>query len=360
MERFKIAHVDPLGQGVSKVGEKVTFIRKTLPGESGTCEIHKQAKSVQFATVVKIEGPSSERIESECPHFSECPGCHYLHTDYESEIRYKEQSLRKYFQGVLDENTPVKIISSNKRFHYRNRMQLHYNKKMNSLGFIDSLTNKTVEVPSCKLFDERLRDKWSSLYEKNFPKSAPTKGHVEISLNSDAIWNERYAHDGFSQVNSEMNEQLCTLVKEHFDKHRSLKEDEFVLDLFGGAGNLSASINHQTVVVDSFASGTNNSTQTFIKHNIFKESVEKFLKKTPSLNFPVILIDPPRSGFKNINDWLEKFRPELVIFVSCFAAKQARDLQSVATKYSLKELVLMDMFPGTHHYETIAVLQNNS
>ena len=42
---FSIEHMDPMGQGVSKVSDKVTFIAKTLPNEKGQASIIRSAKA---------------------------------------------------------------------------------------------------------------------------------------------------------------------------------------------------------------------------------------------------------------------------------------------------------------------------
>ena len=88
---FKIDHLDPLGQGVSKEN-KITFIEKTLPGEIGSAEVYRKAKGVIFGRLTnpdKLEVESPDRIKPECPHFHECRGCQYLHTDYNNEIVFK-------------------------------------------------------------------------------------------------------------------------------------------------------------------------------------------------------------------------------------------------------------------------------
>lgn len=46
---FKIEHIDPLGQGVSRLNDQVTFIGKTLPEETGQAKVIRRAKGVQFA-----------------------------------------------------------------------------------------------------------------------------------------------------------------------------------------------------------------------------------------------------------------------------------------------------------------------
>ena len=123
--------MDPLGQGVSKVTDKIVFIPGTLPGEEGHAEILKESKGVAFAKIISISKRSPQRIEPECPHFSECNGCHYLHTDYSSELEFKKKSLEKDFQKFKN-LPPLEIFEAPSRLNYRNRVQLHYHKKCRS------------------------------------------------------------------------------------------------------------------------------------------------------------------------------------------------------------------------------------
>ena len=94
---FKITTVDSLGQGVSKETDKITFIPKTLPNETGTAEIMAEKKGVAFARPSSIEQKSPLRVQAPCPHFEVCPSCHFQHTTYEQELQFKEQAMEKLF-----------------------------------------------------------------------------------------------------------------------------------------------------------------------------------------------------------------------------------------------------------------------
>ena len=46
---FHIESVDSLGQGVSKITDKITFIPKTLPGEKGAARVLAEKSKIAFA-----------------------------------------------------------------------------------------------------------------------------------------------------------------------------------------------------------------------------------------------------------------------------------------------------------------------
>ena len=54
--------------------------------------------------------------------------------------------------------------------------------------------------------------------------------------------------------------------------------------------------------------------------------------------------------------FLELEAPKIV-YVSCNPSTQARDLQLLSQKYRLVKIQPVDMFPHTHHVETVALLE---
>jgi 23S rRNA (uracil1939-C5)-methyltransferase len=89
-----------------------------------------------------------------------------------------------------------------------------------------------------------------------------------------------------------------------------------------------------------------------------KLALQKFEKHT-SKGFSTFIVDPPRSGFKELKTWSDKFKPSTIIYVSCNPQTQLRDLQSLLADYSLKEIHILDLFPATFHFESIVVLKRN-
>ena len=71
----------------------------------------------------------------------------------------------------------------------------------------------------------------------------------------------------------------------------------------------------------------------------------------------VVITDPPRAGMheKLVNKLLEIAAPKIV-YVSCNTATQARDIALLSIKYRLEKIQPVDMFPHTHHIESVALL----
>lgn len=371
--KFKIDHIDPLGQGVSKQSKKVGFIRKTLPGETGEANILKRSKGVLFAGPEKLERPSPQRVAPACPHFNDCPSCHFLHTSWDNELAIKHKTLEFEIQRrlkglpLLQQGLPhIELHQGENRLGYRNRIQLHYDLKQKRLGYIDPLKKRIVEVPSCLIPSSAIQTKLKKLYTssswmQSIPADSPQKGHVElIHRNSgvDLVWNSRYSDGGFNQVNPEMNESLVQLITRKIEE---LNPKRGVWDLFGGSGNLTRRIPKiPTLVADSYQTTPQQQGQhIFAQADLYQDNIIAELKQKSGFDPDLLLIDPPRSGLKQLNLFLQELRPQHCLYVSCHQGTQIRDLLGIETGYSLKEVHLLELFPSTYHFETVFLLQIN-
>lgn len=359
---FKIEHMDPLGQGVSKITDKIVFIPGTLPGEEGEAEILKESKGVAFAKVTSLTKSSPQRITPECPHFEECNGCHYLHTDYTSELEFKKKSLIKDFQK-FEALPEVEVLKAPSRLNYRNRVQLHYHKKAKLIGFHQYKSNRIAKTDDCKIFEPQLQECFDETLQ-NFQKllaSGPVKGHVEIYLKDGKVqrsFNKSYSEGGFSQVNAPMNHKAVELIQEELQK---ISSNHLILDLFGGSGNLTQGQTSPSIVVDAYPADKTSGNQRFLNLDLFSEqSLDQLLQEIGEENVSQMVIDPPRSGFKLLVDYVEAFGPEKIIYMSCKPSTMARDLAPIKNQFDFKKFMLLDFFPSTFHYEALAVLERKA
>lgn len=351
---FQIDHIDPLGQGVHKDGKTVCFIPKTLPGETGYAEIIKRSKGVSFGKLISVEATSEQRIKPECKHFDKCPGCQFLHAPYEFEIETKKNSMLRLFRpiGVQD----VITHAAPRRWSYRNRMQLHYDKVKNVIGV---QTPEGIQpIPSCLMPNAELIDEYIAL-QKSWQELVirqPSQGHIEIYAKDGSVKtsiNRPYADGGFTQVFSEMNKKALALVQ-NFTQGKKLAN---VMDLFGGAGNLSKHlIESKVLVVDGVIPDQSiNALHQFLQLDLYSKSALFELKKRFSSTVDLMLVDPPRSGFQGLKEYVDVFKPKYLVYMSCFAPTMVRDLRELGIKNI--ELHLLDFFPSTHHLETLAFIE---
>lgn len=172
----------------------------------------------------------------------------------------------------------------------------------------------------------------------------------------------------FFQTNAEQNAQLVSWV---WDKLNT-KMPTTLLDLFCGIGNFSVPLllqGWQVTGVEhnqrSIAWARQNSvhpastaTISYQCENVTR-SLSQFNQK--NLHFDVILLDPPRQGLdKEAVTHLIAMAPKKIVYISCDPATMARDLARMcASGYGVTEVTPVDMFPQTHHIESVIVLEKN-
>lgn len=72
----------------------------------------------------------------------------------------------------------------------------------------------------------------------------------------------------------------------------------------------------------------------------------------------VVITDPPRAGMHaDVVARLNELLPDRIVYVSCNPATQARDIQLLSANYEVKAVRPVDMFPHTHHVESVALLE---
>lgn len=72
----------------------------------------------------------------------------------------------------------------------------------------------------------------------------------------------------------------------------------------------------------------------------------------------VMIVDPPRAGMhEDVVKTILRTRPEVLVYVSCNPATQARDLALLDSSYQLTDVQPVDMFPHTHHVENVCRLE---
>ena len=72
----------------------------------------------------------------------------------------------------------------------------------------------------------------------------------------------------------------------------------------------------------------------------------------------VMIIDPPRAGMhQDVINVILKAQPDVIVYVSCNPATQARDLELLDPEYRVTHVQPVDMFPHTHHVENVCRLE---
>jgi 23S rRNA (uracil1939-C5)-methyltransferase len=86
-------------------------------------------------------------------------------------------------------------------------------------------------------------------------------------------------------------------------------------------------------------------------------------RRSLSLDFDVVVLDPPREGCRpsSIDRLVTQYEPSRIVYVSCDPESLARDLRQITRfRYAIDSMQPVDMFPHTPHIETVAVLSRTN
>lgn len=175
----------------------------------------------------------------------------------------------------------------------------------------------------------------------------------------------KFAPQDFFQVNSSINRKMVPRAVELLKLDGSQK----VLDLFCGLGNFTLPIAKnaaEVVGVEGDNVMVQRAKQTALDNGISNTSYFSFdltsdVKSEPWMKqkYDRILLDPPRSGAKEVIEQFGKLGASRIVYVSCHPGTLARDAEELVNKqgYRLVGAGVMDMFPHTAHVESIAVFE---
>jgi len=196
-----------------------------------------------------------------------------------------------------------------------------------------------------------------------FAQAREIIGEVGIALELEAGLELQADADLFTQVNRAQNLKLVATVMEMAAPSRAAR----VLDLFCGAGNFSlpaARRGAEVMGVDTDALAVTAAARNAARLNFERaqfarmEAAElvRFLLRA-HYRSDVVIMDPPRSGARELMAQLLRMRPARIIYVSCDVATLARDLRELSDGgYRIATVRAFDFFPNTHHAEIVAVL----
>ena len=141
---------------------------------------------------------------------------------------------------------------------------------------------------------------------------------------------------------------------------------ESALDLYSGVGLFTLPLSRRFKHV--VAVEANPAAARFARRNLQRAgltntrvvtaTVTEWIRNAAAERADFILLDPPRAGAESavIKGMLD-LRPRYISYVSCDPATLARDLKKlIAGGYTIDSIAGFDLFPQTHHVETVVRL----
>jgi len=170
----------------------------------------------------------------------------------------------------------------------------------------------------------------------------------------------------FIQINRDINRSMIDQALKWLDAG----EGDTVLDLFSGLGNFALPIARQGARVTAVEGeaglvgrGRENAERNglaeavdFHVANLFEDVSDQSWARQ---DHRLAVLDPPRSGAREIIPHLGRMGVERIVYVSCHPATLARDAGQLVHEegFTLRAAGIMDMFPHTGHAEAMAVFE---
>lgn len=401
----------PGGVGLAHAEGLTLFVSLAAPGDLLRVVIDRIQGKVGFASILEILQPSPLRIAPTCPYFGRCGGCDFQQLTYEAQLNAKVEIVRDCLHRIAKIDTPlnIPIHRSPNQWHYRARAMWQVDTSHKLLGYFERGSNRVCDVEYCAVLVpelqitlEQVRSEFSAATDVDRLRDievvagdegvsvAPPLAGFKTDIVSRVIGNECYyfSAEAFFQINHELldpliAEALCPPNREEGagtgaigepagSDTRAAAKVGSAIDLYCGVGLFTLPLARRfkrVIAVESSPRATG-----FARRNlesaglnnveVLTSRVSDWMKQHSRSFGPVdfLLLDPPRAGAENaVIAGILELRPARIAYVSCDPATLARDLRKlIASNYTLDSVVAFDMFPQTHHVETVAHLKSNN
>lgn len=394
------------GFGVARSDEgRVIFVSDALPGERVRAAVTDDSKkSFWYAQTVAVlessphrrEHPWAEAGLDRAPG-TRAGGADFGHIELSHQRELKQQVLRDSLQrfGKLSPeklaafDLSVQPIDDGDGLGWRTRISLAVDKK-GSLGVFAERSRNHVPVQSIPLAVPELQQRaplgenfrgasrvdlvWTSTGEYRI--IIDRKGSSKVITEQLDDRNFQLPELAFWQVHPRAAATIARAVVE-FAAEAGFNPDAKNLDLYAGLGLLTAAL------ADHFDSGSrivsvefDADASKFAAKNLqelpmvttFKGETLHFLRqetadhvKRADFDTATVVLDPPRTGAgKPVITELGKLKPVSIIYVACDPVALSRDIAYLAeVGYQPIKLQAFDLFPNTHHFETIVLFQRS-
>jgi tRNA/tmRNA/rRNA uracil-C5-methylase (TrmA/RlmC/RlmD family) len=389
------------GSGIGRLDGRVVFTPGVIPGEVVEVEIVEDSKkSLWRAQPVKIVAPSPHRIphiwpeaDLSRPWAMRAGGADYGHIELSHQRTLKTDILRDALQrfgglsGDLVDSLVVQGVPGDDEKNglaWRTRVSLHadaegrlgpYAEKSHTVIPVSSLPLATENIQNCGVLDStyqgaesvRVVDALSGvrlIIDNQKPQElSEFVSGVEFRLSDQTFW----------QIHHQAPEVLQGALQRAVQRDR-LDPTARNADLYSGVGLLGAAladISPSPLTLTGVES--EESALPYLMQNLddkttltpVADRVDRWLRREVTglsaataneWSRATVILDPPRSGAKSdVISSLEKLAPAQIVYVACGPVALGRDTGLLdKAGYDMVFVEAWDLFPHTHHMETIA------
>ncbi len=415
---WQIEKLVPGGAGFLRLSNgQGAFARGALAGDRIRVEVAEDHKGYLQATRWHLLEASPDRVQPVCPVQGSCGGCDLMTLDYRAQLREKAGILRDALTrtGRFEVLPELGFIAADQPLAYRSRIRLHI-ASGGRLGFFAAESRELVEIPGCPIAHPELEQALLTLRaiaSQHRPQLAafselelrvapggprlalrlvPAKRpfddatamiaalsrefQVTVGERSSAPEDDqrfplpggvelRVSGAAFTQVNWAVNQRLVQALLDGAEQRAVTT----FCDLYCGAGNFSLPLFARGKIgvgiegsKPAIAAAKRASVeQGLTRARFIAGDVKEALANLPRTEaFELVVLDPPRSGAREVLPELIRRAPRHIAYCACDPVTLARDLRTLCDSgYLLSAVSGFDMFPQTHHFETLAWLERN-
>ena len=378
-----VERILPGGMGLAHAAGKTVFVSLAAPGDRVRVRIDRQQGDLLFASIAEIITPSPSRIEPPCPYFGRCGGCDFQQLTYEAQLAAKAEIIRDCLHRIARlENIPeIVVTGSPHEWRYRVRATWQIDQEQRQIGYYERGSRRVCDVADCAVLMpelqatlERVRATEWNQFPRDLQHLDAVTGENAVSLSppfaefetkelSLTVRGEVYQFnaEAFFQINRSL---LGPLI----DFAIAEASGASVLDLYCGVGLFTLPLARQFQKVIAVESNPN--AARFARRNLQRAALTNarvitatvtdwFRDAATSGPVDFVLLDPPRAGAESaVIKGILDLNPKQISYVSCDPATLARDLKKLlAAGYTIQSLSAFDLFPQTHHVETVVKLR---
>ena len=372
-----IERIVPRGYGIGFADGLTVFVPLSAPGDRLRVQLVNIKKRVAFADIVEVVAPGAERAEPPCPYFGTCGGCDFQQLTYAAQLDAKASFIRDCLRriGKIDYEGEIGMIASPEPLGYRPRARWQIARETNSLAYFARDSHRLVPVRTCPKLVPELR-----AIVENFDLAGATAIRDELlAAAGDAGSVSMVSPPGTpEEISVTVGGESYTCSAEVFFQANQLLLADLVdaavgtarggtaWDLYCGVGLFTLPLARRfenVIAVEAHPKAAGFVTGNLAHANlnnveVVNSTVAGFLANIRSTDIDLVLLDPPRAGDdREVIDAIARLKPARVSYVSCEPSILARDLRVlIDAGYSIDKITALDMFPQTHHIETVVHL----
>ena len=150
--QVNIVNLNSNAQGVGRIDDFTVFVDGALPSEVVKAKIIEVKKNYAVGELLEIIESSADRVEPNCPIYSECGGCQLQHLSYNAQLKWKRRQVVDALKRIGKIDVTVKdTVGMKEPWHYRNKMQFPIGriKSKVQIGCFAKSSHKVVDTNSC-------------------------------------------------------------------------------------------------------------------------------------------------------------------------------------------------------------------